>query len=70
MNRFIDNCFSRFPRTSRDDPSRGPYAHYGPWHRPGRLRRAASEAGMVLMAVAFFAGLVFSPAIWTALVGR
>ena len=64
MIRYHDNCFSRFPRVSRDDATRSADFRSGPWRRPGRLRHAASEAAIVLVGVGFFAGLAFAPAIW------
>ena len=69
-HRHHDNCFSSFPRTSRDDPSRSTMQHlYGPFTRKSALRESVEDCAMLAVGAAFFAGLAFAPAIWSLVAG-
>lgn len=70
MNRFHDNRFSTFPRVSRDEPSRSTrQVVHGPFTRKPAWRTVLEDCAMLAVAGAFFAGLAFAPAIWSALLG-
>lgn len=70
MNRFHDDRFGTFARTSRDEPSRSTRCVIeGPFERKPAWRAAVEDCVLLAMAVAFFAGLAFAPAIWSALLG-
>lgn len=66
----MNNVFSTFPRTSRDEPSRSTRATFqGPYRRPSRVRQFVADCALLLMAAAFFVGLCAAPFLWGALLG-
>lgn len=68
MNRFHNNCFSRFERTSRDEPSRSTVRwRYGPYTaRRAAWRAAAAGVFQLAAAVGALAVVVYAPHWWPA----
>ena len=67
MEKFHDNCFSRVPRVTRDDPMRSHNIFSGP-HRAPRSRLAVIFDGILWVAsVAIFVAIVKAPALLDAL---